>query len=126
MVQRLTSRSLVRSCWLTPFDCSVRMYSRCCSVRLGRRSGKRPSARAFACPATEGFLIKFRHRSLRASTIESWSLPVGVALSKSYTRCLTSTTFAGSVDYSCWSINGNFLHAPSSWRTGCLQRAGVV
>ena len=28
----------------------------------------------------------------------------------------------------CWGlfINGNVLHAPSSWRTGCLQRAGVA
>ena len=72
MVQRLTSRSLASSRWLTPFDRSTRMYSRCYSVRLGRRPGKRPSTRAFAWPATERFLIEFRHHSLKASTIESW------------------------------------------------------
>ena len=72
MVQRLTSRSLASSRWLTPFDRSTRMYSRCCSVRLGRRPGKRPSTRAFAWPATERSLIEFRHHSLKASTIESW------------------------------------------------------
>ena len=77
MVQRLTSRSLASSRWLTPFDRSARMYSRCRSVRLGRRLGKRPSARAFACPATERSRIEFRHHSLKASTIVSWSLPVG-------------------------------------------------
>ena len=38
---------------LPPFDRSARMYSRCRSFRLGRRPGNRPSARAFACPATE-------------------------------------------------------------------------
>ena len=80
MVQRLTSKSLASSRWLTPFDRSSRMYSRCCSVRLGRRPGKRPSARAFAWPATERSLIEFRHHSLKASTIESWSLPVDVAV----------------------------------------------
>ena len=53
LVQRLTSRSLASSCWLTPFDRSVLMYSRRCSVRLGRRPGERPSVRAFASPATE-------------------------------------------------------------------------
>ena len=42
MVQRLTSRSLARSRWLIPFDRSRRMYSRCCSLRLGRRPGKQP------------------------------------------------------------------------------------
>ena len=78
MVQRLTSRSLASSRWLTPFDRSTWMYSRCCSVRLGLRPGKRPSARAFAWPATERSLIEFRHHSLKASTIESWSLPVDV------------------------------------------------
>ena len=69
MVQRLTSRSLASSRWLTPFDRSTRMYSRCRSLRLGRRPGKRPSARAFAWPATERSLIEFRHHSLKASTI---------------------------------------------------------
>ena len=29
MVQRLTSRSLASSRWLTPFDRSTKMYSRC-------------------------------------------------------------------------------------------------
>ena len=48
MVQRLTSRRLASSRWLTPFDRSARMYSRCHSFRLGRRPGNRPSARAFA------------------------------------------------------------------------------
>ena len=57
MVQRLTSRSLASSRWLTPFDRSTWMYSRCCSVRLGLRPGKRPSARAFAWPATDWFQI---------------------------------------------------------------------
>ena len=74
MVQRLTSRRLASSRWLTPLDPSSRMYSRCCSVRLGRRPGKRPSVRAFACPATECSLIELRHYSLNASTIWSWSL----------------------------------------------------
>ena len=32
MVQRLTSRSLASSRWLTPIDRSARMYSRCCSA----------------------------------------------------------------------------------------------
>ena len=75
MVQRLTSRSLASSRWLTPFDRSTLMYSRCCSVRLGRRPGKRPSVRAFAWPATQRSLIEFRHHSLKANTIEIWSLP---------------------------------------------------
>ena len=70
MVQRLTYRSLARSRWLTAFDRSARMYSRWCSVRLGRRSGKRPSTRAFAWLATEHYsLVEFRHHSLKASTI---------------------------------------------------------
>ena len=91
MVQRLTCRSLASSHWLTPFDRSTLMYSRCCSVRLGRRPGKRPSVRAFAWPATERSLIEFRHHSLKASTIESWSLPVDVAASKSSDRDRNST-----------------------------------
>ena len=53
-------QSLASSRWLTPFDRSNRMYSRCWSVRLGRRPGKRPSARALAWPATERSLIEFR------------------------------------------------------------------
>ena len=48
MVQRLTSRRLASSRWLTPLDRSSRMYCRCCPVRTGRRPGKRPSVRAFA------------------------------------------------------------------------------
>ena len=60
---------------LTPFDRSTRMYSRCCSSRLGHRTWKRPSARAFVCPAIERSLIEFRHHSVKASTIESWRLP---------------------------------------------------
>ena len=91
MVQRLTSRSLASSRWLTPFDRSIWMYSRCCSLRLGRRPGKRPSARAFAWPATERSLIEFRHHSLKASTIASWSLPVAVEVSKSSARDQNST-----------------------------------
>ena len=58
MVQRLTSRRLASSRWLTPFERS---------------------------------LIEFRHHSLKASTIESWSLPVGVAVSKSSARDRNST-----------------------------------
>ena len=91
MVQRLTSRRLASSRWLTPFDRSTRMYSRCCSVRLGRRPGKRPSVRALAWPATERSLIEFRHHSLKASTIWSWSLPLAVAVSKSSDRERNST-----------------------------------
>ena len=53
MVQRLTSRSLANLRWLTPFDFSVLMYSRCCSLRFGRRPGKRPLIRAFALLGTE-------------------------------------------------------------------------
>ena len=48
MVQRLTSRRLASSRWLTPLDRSSLMCSRCCSVSIGRRPGKRPSVRAFA------------------------------------------------------------------------------
>ena len=58
----------------------------CCSVRLGRRPGKRLSARAFAWPATERFLIEFRHHSLKASTIASRSFPVAVAALKTPCR----------------------------------------
>ena len=79
IVQRLTCRRLASSRWLTPFDRSTWMYSRCRSVRLGRRPEKRPSVRAFAWPATERSLIEFRHHSLKASTIESWSRPLAVA-----------------------------------------------
>ena len=86
MVQRLTSRRLASSRWLTPLERSSLMYSRCCSVRLGRRPGKRPSVRALAWPATERSLMEFRHRSLKASTIWSWSLPLAVAVSKSSAR----------------------------------------
>ena len=86
MVQRLTSSNLASSRWLTPFDRSTRMYPRCCSVRLGLRPGKRPSIRAFAWPETERSLIEFRHHSVKASTIESWSLPVDVPVSKSSSR----------------------------------------
>ena len=56
------------------------------SPLLGRRPGKRFSAYAYAYPATERSLIEFRHHSLKASTIESWSLPVDVAVSKSSDR----------------------------------------
>ena len=84
MVQRLTSRRLASSRWLTPFDRSALMYSRCCSLRSGRLPGKRPSVRALAWPATERSLIEFRHHSLKARTIASWSLPLAVAVSKSF------------------------------------------
>ena len=84
MVQRLTSRRLASSRWLTPFDRSALMYSRCCSLRSGRLPGKRPSVRALAWPATERSLIEFRHHSLKARTILSWSLPLAVAVSKSF------------------------------------------
>ena len=60
-------------------------------AQAGRRPGKRPSARAFDWPATERSLIEFRRHSLEASTIESWSLPVAVAVSKSYARDRNST-----------------------------------
>ena len=40
IVQRLTSRRLASSLWLTPFDRSTRMYSRCYSVRVGLRLGQ--------------------------------------------------------------------------------------
>ena len=89
MVQRLTSKRLANFRWLTPFDRSTRMYSRCWSVRLGSRPGKRPSARAW--PATERSLIEFRHHSLKASTIASWSRSVDVAVSKSSARDRNST-----------------------------------
>ena len=82
MARRLTSRCLASSHWLTPFDRSTRMYSRCCSVKLGRRPGKRPLVRAFTWPATERFLNEFHHHSLKASTIAGWSLSVDVAVSK--------------------------------------------
>ena len=38
-VQWLTSSCLASFRGLTPFDRSSRMYSRCCSVKLGRRPG---------------------------------------------------------------------------------------
>ena len=53
MVQRLTSRRLVSSRCFTPFDRSIRMYSRYCLVGLGLRPGKRPSVGAFAWLGTE-------------------------------------------------------------------------
>ena len=64
--------------WFTPFDRSTREYSRCWSVRLGRRPGKALRSAAFAWPATERSLIEFRRHSLKASTIEIRSLPVDV------------------------------------------------
>ena len=92
MVQRLTSRRLASSRWLTPFD---RSSLDVLSLLLGqaRPSARetRPSARAFAWPATERSLIEFRHHSLKASTITSWSLPVDVAVSKSSARDRNST-----------------------------------
>ena len=69
----------------------LRRRPRWCWVRLGRRPGKRPSARAFAWPATERSLIEVRHHSLKASTIASWSLPVAVEVSKSSVRERNST-----------------------------------
>ena len=44
-------------------------------------------------PCTERSLIEFRHHSLKASTIASWSLPVAVvvAVSKSSARDRNST-----------------------------------
>ena len=90
MFQRLTSSCLASSRWLTPFDRSTRMYFRCRSVRLGRRPGKRPAARALAWPATERSLSEFRHHSLKASTIESRSRSVDV--SKSCDRDRNSTS----------------------------------
>ena len=55
------------------------------------RPGKRPSARARAWLATERSLIEFRDHSLKASTIENWSRPVAVGLSKSSDRDRNST-----------------------------------
>ena len=91
IVQRLTCKRLASSRWLTPFDRSTWMYSRCRSVRHGCRPEKRPSARAFAWPATVRSLIEFRHHSLKASTIESWSRPLAVDVSKSSDRDRNST-----------------------------------
>lgn len=91
MVQRLTSRRLASSRWLIPFDRSARMYSRCCSVRIGLRPWKRPLVRAFAWPATERYLMELRHHSLKAGTIWSWSFPLAVAVSKSSDRDRNST-----------------------------------
>ena len=91
MVQRLTSRSLASSRWLPPLDRSSVMYSRCYPDSRGRRPGKRPSVRALAWPATERSLMEFRHHSLKASTIWSWSLPVAVEVSKSSARDRNST-----------------------------------
>ena len=45
MVQRLTSRSLSSSRWLTPFDRSARMYSRCCSIKMAVGQGNSPVLR---------------------------------------------------------------------------------
>ena len=47
--------------------------------------------RALAWPATERSLMEFRHHSLKASTIWSCSLPLAVAVSKSYARERNST-----------------------------------
>ena len=44
-----------------------------------------------ACPLGERSLIEFRHHSLKASTIVSWSLPVAVAVLKSSDRDRNST-----------------------------------
>ena len=75
----------------SPLDRSSLMYSRCCQDSRGRRPGKRPSIRAFACPTMERSLIEFRHHSLKASTIWSCSLPLAVAVSKSTARDRNST-----------------------------------
>ena len=56
------------------------------NLYYARDRRERPSARAFAWPATERFLIDFRHHSLNASTIEGWSLPLAVDVSKSSDR----------------------------------------
>ena len=73
MVQRLTCRRMASSHLLTPCDRSPRMCSLCCSVRVGRWPGKRPSVCALAWPATDRSLIEFRHHSLKASTTKSCS-----------------------------------------------------
>ena len=99
MVQRLTSRRLASSRWLTPFDRSARIYSRCCSVRVGRRSGKRHSADTFAWPATVRSLIEFRHPSLKASDVANWSLPVAVDVSKSSTETGTPLSPGAGLDH---------------------------
>ena len=91
MVQRLTSKRLASYCWLTLFDRSAPMYSCCRLVRVGRRPGQRPSARAFAWHATERSLIEFHHYSLKASTIRSGSRSVAVGVSKPSDRDWDST-----------------------------------
>ena len=72
-----------------PFERSSRMYSRCCSLRLGRWPGKRPSVRTFACSVTERSLIELRHFSLKASTLESWRLSVAMVVLKFFDRAET-------------------------------------
>ena len=91
IVQRLTCRRLASSRWLTAFDRSTRMDSPFRSFRLGGRLGKGPSTRTFAWPATVRSLIEFRHYSLKASTIESWSWPLAVDVSNSSDRDRNST-----------------------------------
>ena len=59
--------------------------------QFGPPAENRPSARALAWPATERSLIEFRHHSLKASTIESWSRPVAVDVSKFSARDRNST-----------------------------------
>ena len=58
--------------------------------------------RAFACPATERSLIEFRHHSLKASTIVSWSLPVAVANSSDRDRNSTPARCRPSITCSPW------------------------
>ena len=70
-----------------------------------------PSARALAWPATERFLMEFRHHSLKASTIWSWSLPLAVAVSKSSVRDRNSTPASCRPSMTCSSRS-----AP--WRAG--------
>ena len=52
----------------------------------GPLAGKSPLGPRLRLAATERSLIEFRRHSLKASTIESWSLPVDVAVSKSSAR----------------------------------------
>lgn len=89
--QRLTSRVLASSRWLTPLASSALTYSFCLSVKTVGRPGKRPSARAMCCPAMERSLMEFRYHSEKASTVVSCSLPFAVEVSKSSARDRNST-----------------------------------
>ena len=60
-------------------------------AQAGPPAGETALGPGFRLSATERSLIKFRHHSLKASTIWSWSLPLAVAVSKSSDRERNST-----------------------------------